>query len=291
MLRDDRAGALATQFASQWLEVTNLVDASPDPERFPTFDEALRDGFRRETELFFEYLLRQGRPVRELIGADYSFLNERLARHYGVEGVEGRGFRKVHFADGPRGGVLSHGSVHLVTSDPTRTSPVKRGKWILENLLGTPPPPPPPGVDALEEAEIQSAASLRQQMALHRSNATCASCHVRMDALGFALEGFDPLGRVRRGEGGDPIDTRGTLPGGRVLNGVTDLRSYVRDDPLFVRTVARKLFVYAVGRDASDADALAIEVMAAGLPPEPTLEDLILGIIQLDAFRRRSVAR
>lgn len=291
MLRDPKASALATQFAGQWLEVNNLVDAMPDPDRFPMFDAELRRDLRLETVTFFEHLLRERRPIRELVGADYSFINERLARHYGIPGVEGDQLRKVAFPSGRRGGLLGHGSVHVVTSDPTRTSPVKRGKWVLENLLGTPPPPPPPGVDALDEQDIKDAATLREQLERHRRSRVCASCHARMDALGFALEGFDAVGRLRAGSGGAPVDTRGELPDGRSVDGMAGLRELVAGDPLFVRTVARKLFVYAIGRDLTDADALAVEVLAAGLPGDPSLEDLILGIIELDAFRRRSVTK
>lgn len=293
MLRDPRASALATQFASQWLELRNLADASPDPARFPGYTDALADDLRQETERFFESVLRESRPIQDLVDADYTFVNGRLARHYGIEGeFDDDAFQRVTLKDRLRGGVLGHGSVHTITSNPTRTSPVKRGKWLLENILGTPPPPPPPGADSLPgEESITDAATLRARMAEHRKNVTCASCHVRMDALGLTMENFDAVGRWRDKDGGRPVDASGELPDGRKLDGIQQLKALVRDDPLFVRCVARKLFVYAIGREVSDDDALALESLVARVGETPTLEELILAIVRTDAFRRRRSSR
>ena len=288
MLRDPKATALATQFASQWLELRNLADASPDPGRFPGYTDALAADLRTETERFFESVLREGRPVQDLVDAPYTFVNARLAQHYGLEGAFDQTFRRVALKDGRRGGILGHGSVHVVTSNPTRTSPVKRGKWLLENILGTPPPPPPPGADSFPgEESINDAATLRARMAEHRKNATCASCHVRMDALGLTMENFDAVGRWRGSEGARPVDATGELPDGRKLDGIAALKAFVRRDPLYVRCVAKKLFVYAIGRDVSDADALALELLVSRIGDAPSLEELVLAIVRTDAFRRR----
>ncbi|MEE2713595.1 MAG: DUF1592 domain-containing protein, partial [Planctomycetota bacterium] len=288
MLRDPKATALATQFASQWLELRNLADASPDPGRFPGYTDALAADLRTETERFFESVLREGRPIQDLVDAPYTFVNARLAQHYGLEGAFDQTFRRVELKDGRRGGILGHGSVHVVTSNPTRTSPVKRGKWLLENILGTPPPPPPPGADSFPgEESINDAATLRARMAEHRKNATCASCHVRMDALGLTMENFDAVGRWRGSEGARPVDATGELPDGRKLDGIAALKAFVRRDPLYVRCVAKKLFVYAIGRDVSDADALALELLVSRIGDAPSLEELVLAIVRTDAFRRR----
>jgi mono/diheme cytochrome c family protein len=295
MLADARAESLATDFASQWLELRNLADRTPDPARFPDFDDELRASLRRETELLFLTVLREGRDVRDLLDCDFTHVDARLAAFYGLEVPEGaQGFVRVMLPPAlrERGGVLGHASVLAITSNPTRTSPVKRGKWVLENLLGQPPPPPPPGNDTLaNEAAIDSSRSFRDQLAQHRERRACAVCHVRMDALGFALERYDAIGRYREQDAGGVIDCSGELPDGRVLAGLADLKAALRQDPAFVRTLARKLFVYAVGRDARPHDRLRLDlgVDELLLLGKVTLRDLVLLVVQDDAFQRRVV--
>jgi len=295
LLADARAESLATDFASQWLELRNLADRTPDPARFPGFDDELRASLRRETELLFLAVLREGRDVRDLLDCDFTHVDARLAAFYGLERPAGaEGFVRVALPpeQRERGGVLGHASVHVVTSNPTRTSPVKRGKWVLENLLGQPPPPPPPGNDTLaNEAAIDSSRSFREQLAQHRERPACAVCHVRMDALGFALERYDAIGRHREHDAGGAIDCRGELPDGRVLAGLADLKAALRGDPAFVRTLARKLFVYAVGRDARPGDRLRLDlgVDELLLQGKATLRDLVLLVVRDEAFTQRVV--
>lgn len=288
LLADAKAYRLASDFAVQWWEVRRLERAAPDPDRFPGFDAALRAAMRKEAERLFFTVLREGRPASELIDARYTFLNERLARHYGVPDVRGERLRKVELRDPRRGGVLGLGAVLTVTSNPTRTSPVKRGKWILDNLLGDPPPPPPPEVPRLVETpHLTAPSSLREALQRHARNATCASCHARMDPLGFSLENFDAVGRWRDHDENGPIDASGVLPDGKRIEGPAALRRTLRSDPAFVRCLLQKLFVYAIGREVGPGDALAIERLARRLGADPTLADAILGIVELDAFRRR----
>lgn len=292
LLDDPRADALATEFAAQWFELRSLVDRTPDPARFPGFDDELRRSLRRETELLFRTVLREGLDVRRLLDADFTHVDARLAAHYGLPAVDGAEFVRVALPEShrERGGVLGHGSVLAVTSNPTRTSPVKRGKWILENLLGQAPPPPPPGNDSLpDEGQVDSTKSLREQLAQHRDRSACAGCHVRMDALGFAIERYDVVGRYRERDAGGEVDCRGQLPDGTQLAGLADLKRVLAADPAFVRTMAHKLFVYAVGRELRPADRLRLdlrvdELMAAGTV---TMRELVLAIVQDPAFTMR----
>lgn len=289
LLADPRADALATDFAAQWLELRNLADRTPDPARFPGFDDTLRSSMRRETELLFAAVLREERDVRELLDCEFTHVDPVLAAFYGLPAPSSEGFQRVVLPPElrERGGVLGHASVHAVTSNPTRTSPVKRGKWILENLLGQPPPPPPPGNDTLpDEAAIDSTRSFRERLAQHRSRASCAGCHVRMDTLGFALERYDAIGRHRERDAGGEIDCRGELPDGRRVDGLRGLVEVIVADPSFVHTLAKKLFVYANGRDLRPADRLRLalrvdELLARG---KVTLRDLVLLIVRDDAF-------
>ena len=251
MLRDPRAKTLVENFASQWLQLRDLRNAVPDPDLFPEFDENLREAFRRETELFIGSQLQDDRGIPELLTADYTFLNERLARHYGVAGVSGTRFRRVPMTDSQRGGLLGHGSVLTITSYPNRTSPVLRGKWLLENILGTPPPPPPPDVPALSDKGADGQRqSVRERLEAHRRNAVCATCHAQMDPLGFALERFDAVGAARtRDEGNTPVDASGSLPDGQAFEGLDGLRTVlVGRQEQFVGTVAERLMTYALGR-------------------------------------------
>jgi hypothetical protein len=293
MLADPRSEALATDFAAQWLELRNLADRTPDPQRFPGFDDALRAAMRRQSELLFLTVLREQRDVRELLDCGFTYVNARLAAFYGLPPPAGDGFVRVELpaAMHVRGGILGHASVLAVTSNPTRTSPVKRGKWVLENLLDAPPPPPPPGNDSFAaERQIDSAATLRDQMAAHRSRATCASCHLRMDPLGLAFERYDAIGRFRERDAGGAIDDHGELPDGRRVDGIGGLATVLRADPAFLRALLHKLFVYAVGREAELPDRIRLWVLAEELRERErvTLSDLLLPVVRMDAFRLRS---
>jgi hypothetical protein len=291
MLDDPRASALSESFASQWLEIRRLKDVEPDPDRFPSFTDELRADMRRETELLFESVLREKRAVQELLDADWTFLNERLAAHYGVEGVAGPHLRRVRVLDAERRGLLGHASIQTVTSHPTRTSPVRRGRWILEQILGDPPPPPPPGSDSFRDDEVGHLATLREKLAVHRTDPACAVCHGRMDSLGLVLEGFDPIGRSRQHDGGAPIDATAELPDGRRIDGPSALRAVLAEGNALARCLLEKLFVYGVGREVGPADAVALDALLRALPARPTLEELIVGIVRLDAFHSREVAR
>ncbi len=288
MLRDPKAQSLSTHFAAQWLELRSLDEVTPAVDRFPQWDNDLKTSLRTETERFFAWVLAEGRPLVELIDSKITFVDARLAAHYGLPAPSGDGFHRVELPDARRGGVLFHGSVQTVTSNPTRTSPVKRGKWILDNLLDDPPPPPPPGVGALEEkAEATEGATLRDRLLAHRKDEQCASCHARMDALGFALENFDPIGRWRERDGKAPIDATAVLPDGRTLNSAAELKAWLLEDRAFVRCLAKKLLIFAIGRGPLSGDDPALDRLAQAYDPRiATLEDLILGIVRLDAFRR-----
>jgi mono/diheme cytochrome c family protein len=260
MLADPKARALAENFAGQWLQLRNLDEASPDPERFPDFDADLRDAMKRETELFFEAVVREDRSILDFLDAKYTYLNERLAAHYGIEGVEGSHFRRVALSSPQRSGVLTHASVLTVSSYPTRTSPVIRGKWVLENLLNAPPPPPPPNVPNLDEEAVGSKGSLRQQLELHRSNTVCASCHAKMDPLGFGLENYDAIGRWRTRDGRFPIDASGVLPNGKSFRGPAELKSILRaQKDEFAKSLTEKLLTYALGRGLEPFDRPAVQ--------------------------------
>ncbi len=291
MLADERAASLVTSFAAQWLYLRNLPAVSPDFIVFPDFDETLRRALRRETELFFESVVREDRSALELITADYTFLNERLGRHYGMPGVAGSHFRRVSLPPGsPRGGLLGHGSILAVTGYATRTSPVVRGKWVLENLLGTPPPPPPANVPPLDEAKSAAVLSMRERMEEHRRNPACAACHALMDPVGLSLENFDAIGRWRTLTAGlAPIDATGGLPDGTTFDGVAGLRQALLDrSDQFVRTLVDKLMTYALGRATEHYDAPAVraverEARAGGY----RFSDLVLGIVKSTPFQMR----
>ena len=293
MLADGRARALVENFAGQWLYLRNMQLVMPDPESFPEFDDNLRDAFERETELFLLSQLREDRSVLALLEADYTFLNERLARHYGVPGIYGSHFRRVRLPGNTRRGLLGHGSILTVTSYANRTSPVLRGKWLLENILGAPPPPPPPNVPALKESGEDGAppASVRERMELHRRNPVCASCHAQMDPLGFALENFDAVGRWRTtGEGGTPIDASAVLPNGAAISGSGELARLLVEQPdRFASTVVEKLLTYATGRGLEYYDAPAVRaiVRAAASRGYPW-SSLISGVVTSAPFQMRT---
>ena len=291
MLADPRAQALVTNFAGQWLSLRNAAAVQPDEDLFPDFGEDLRQGFRRETEMLFDAILREDRSVVELLSADYTFLNERLAVHYGIPNVRGSHFRRVVLDDPGRGGLLGHGSILTVTSHANRTSPVVRGKWVLENILGTPPPPPPADVPALEATTAGRTLTMREAMEQHRANPVCASCHRVMDPLGLALEPFDAIGRWRTpNETRVPMDLTGVLPDGTVFDGPAGLRAALLAHPeRFVTTVTEKLLTYAVGRGVEYYDAPAVRAITRGAAEDDyRLTTLILGVVKSPPFRMRS---
>jgi hypothetical protein len=291
MLADARARALVSNFAEQWLYLRNLASMTPDMRLFPDFDDNLRQAFRQETELFFESIMREDRSVLDLLRANYTFVNGRLAKHYGIPNVYGSRFRRVTFdSDGVRGGLLRHGSILMVTSYATRTSPVLRGKWILDNLLGMSPPPPPPGIPALKEAGGPGKfLSMRERMAQHRDNPACSGCHQIMDPVGFSLENYDAVGRWRSFEEGTPIDAAGGLPDGSKFTGVSGLQKALLARPqVFAITVTEKLLTYALGRGVEHYDAPAVRriVREAG-NRDFRFSSLILGIVSSTPFQMR----
>jgi hypothetical protein len=290
MLRDRRADALLNNFFGQWLLVRNVKSQVPDPKAFPEFDENLRYALERETTLFLETQLREDRSALELLNADYTFLNERLAKHYGVPNVYGSHFRRVALTDSRRAGLLGQGSVLMVTSYANRTSVVQRGKWILENLLGTPPPPPPPNVPPLENTKVEG--GLRQRMEMHRKNPVCAACHSQLDPLGFALENFNGIGRWRATDERTPIDASGEMPGGVKFNGPVEFRgALLTYREALLRTLTEKLLTFAIGRGAEYTDMPEVRriVREAGAQ-DYRWSSLILGIVKSTPFRMRRSA-
>ncbi len=255
MLADEKAAALADNFAGQWLETRNLDVVKPDPQKFPAWGPELRDAMKTETRMFFEAILRENRPLSDFLDARFTFLNELLAKHYGIEGVTGPDFRRVELKTDQRGGILAQASVLTVSSYPTRTSPVIRGKYLLENILGAPPPPPPPNLPRLNEEEVGNVGSLRQQLEKHRTNPTCASCHSRMDVLGFGLENYDAIGRWRTVDGKFPIDVSGTFPNGKSFASPAEMRTLLKGElPDFSRCLTQKMLTYALGRGVERYD-------------------------------------
>ncbi len=290
MLADPRSQALVINFAGQWLQLRNLRNTLPNSTAFPDFDDNLRQAFLRETELLFETVMRGDRSVLELLNADYTFVNERSARHYGIAGVYGSQFRRVPVPSDARRGLLGQGSLLTVTSHADRTSPVLRGKWILENLLGTPPPPPPADVPPLKEDEEGSApTSVRQRLEQHRANPVCAGCHKLMDPLGFALENFDAVGAWRNTDAGAPIDASGQLVDGSTVDGVVALRqSLLKHPDAFVTTMTEKLLTYALGRGLTPADMPAVRQVVRGAAADDyRFAYLILGIVRSTPFQMK----
>jgi mono/diheme cytochrome c family protein len=293
MLADPKANALATNFAGQWLELRNLDSVSPDPERFPEWDADLREAMRRETLLFFSALLTEDRSILDLLDGKFSFLNERLARHYGIPDVTGRNFRRVELDGAQRSGVLTQASVLTVTSYPTRTSPVQRGLWVLENFLASPPPPPPADVPQLDEAKIGTEMTLRQQLERHRADPNCAVCHTKMDALGFGLENYNPVGAWRSNDGKFPIDSKGALPGGRSFTNSAELKTILRGDAeAFTECLTEKMLTYALGRGLEASDKPVVRVIAKRVAADQYKISTLIREIALSApFRERSGER
>ncbi len=287
MLADPRARTLATSFAAQWLQLRNLEAAVPDRRLFPDFDDNLRQALRGEMELTFEEILREDRSVLDLLRPGHTFLNERLAKHYGIPHLYGTHFRRVE--PSPRGGLLRSGAVLTVTSYATRTSPVLRGKWVLESLIGTPPPPPPPDVPALEDNAVSAGLPVRERLRKHRANPACASCHDTIDPAGFALENFDAVGRWRDSEADRPVDTSGGLPDGSAFEGVAGLEaSLLRRPEVFVTTLTEKLLTFALGRGMDLADGAAVRQIVRGArDQDDRLSAIVCGIVKSVPFRMR----
>ena len=292
MLQDQRASSLSTRFAAQWMRLQDLEKVQPDVRVAPDFDEQLKRSMRKETELFFDHLVREDRPLLDLYAADYTFVDDRLARHYGIAGVAGSRFRRVEYANPERRGVLAHGSVLTLTSHAGRTSPVLRGKWVMEVLLGTPPPPPPPDVPELEEEAVEDGRFLtvRERMEIHRSNPACSSCHRMIDPIGLALENFDVTGAWRIKDQGVPVDAAGELYDGTPLASPTDLRDALlaRPEPL-VRTFTENLMAYALGRRLEYYDMPTVRRIARAAAEEDyRISAFILGVAKSDAFRMKA---
>jgi cytochrome c5 len=291
MLADTKSSALVSNFAGQWLYLRNVKAVWPNPDYFPDFNINLRESFQRETELLFESMLREDRPLLELLSADYTFVNEPLARHYGIDDVYGSQFRRVKIADENRRGLLGQGSILAVTSFATRTAPTIRGKWLLENLMGTPPPPPPPDVPSLQEKKGSDGKPLtmRDQMEAHRANPACASCHRVMDPLGFALDNFDATGKWRDREGNNVIDASGVLPDGTRFKGPAELRKILLSQPdLFLHTAAERMLTYALGRGVEYQDQPAIrKILRDGAGSEMRWSALVSGIVKSVPFQMR----
>jgi mono/diheme cytochrome c family protein len=289
MLADPKAEALVEAFGGQWLQFRGLDSSNPDRERFPDFDSGLAMAMRKETELFLASVMREDKSVIDLLDAPYTYLNERLAAHYGVPGVKGPEFRRVDTTGTPRAGVLTQGSVLTVSSYATRTSPVLRGKWILENVLNAPPPDPPPGTPRIPEDKVGAEAPLRQQLEAHRANATCAACHKRMDPLGFSLENFDAIGRFREQDGKWPVDASGVLPDGRTFLGAPGLRALLRqDEDAFAACVTEKMLTYALGRGLERYDKRTVRAIVASLrQSDYRFSALVMQIVKSLPFQER----
>jgi len=293
MLADPKSAAFAENFAGQWLEIRSLDAIRPDPQKFPEWNSELREAMRAETRMFFESVMRENRPISDFLDGDYTFLNELLAKHYGIAGVTGPEFRRIELTTDQRGGVLTQAAVLTVSSYPSRTSAVLRGKFILENILGAPPPPPPPDVPRLDEEAAGVSQSQRQQMEAHRSDPVCASCHSKMDALGFAFENYDAIGRWRTQDGGLPIDSSGGLPDGRTFLGAAELKALLKQNmPEFARCLASKLLTYSLGRalnpNKDEYDRAAVRAVAAKAAQNGyKFQAMIMAIAQGPLFQQR----
>jgi len=294
MLADPRAESMVTNFAAQWLYLRDIDEKDPDEILFPEFDQTLRDAMKKETELFLKDVLLGNHNVIELLTANYSFLNDRLARHYGIPGIAGTQFRKVTFPEGSvRGGLLGQGSLLTITSYANRTSPVQRGKWVLENLLSAPPPPPPPNVPSLntDGAEPGQKLTMREAMTRHRASPPCAGCHARMDPIGFAMENFDAVGKWRDHDDGGKIDASGSLPGGSPFQGIAGLKKeLVRDPTPFYSTLAERLLMYAIGRNLQYYDQPAVRGIVRSAAPSDTFAAFVVGVVSSNPFRMREGA-
>ena len=290
MLKDRRSQALADNFAEQWLTLRKLEIIQPDPKQFPSYTKELKDAYAQETKLFFNAIVQQDRSVLDFIDGKFTYVNELLAKQYGIPNVKGSEFRKVALTSSERGGVLTQGSVLTVTSNPTRTSPTKRGRWVLEQILGTPPPPPPPGADVLAENQATTGKTLREKMIQHRKDPACATCHAKMDPLGFGLENFDAIGNWRTMDGDQRVDATGELPDGTRFTGPSQLRALLmKDKDQFVKSLGEKLLTYALGRGVDFADRCHIDTIADQTEKSGyKFSSLVNAIVTSDPFRKRS---
>jgi hypothetical protein len=294
MLADPRAEALGSRFAHQWLRLQDVGKVWPEPFLYPNFSEQLAEAMVRETESLFNYLVREDRSLLELFSADYTFLNERLARHYGIEGVTGVEFRRVPYPNEQRRGILGHGSVLNLTSMSIRTSPVLRGKWVMEVLMGTPPPPPPPNVPAFEASPAANGGrplTTRQRMEAHRTNPVCSSCHSFIDPIGLALDNFDVVGKWRIRENMEPLDTKGVFYDGTTISTPPELVSVLLKRPIpLARNFTGQMLAYAIGRPIEYFDQPTVrDITRAAEPTNYKMSSLIMGIVKSDAFQMRQV--
>jgi hypothetical protein len=278
-------------FGGQWLQLHNINEVDPDPKKFPAFSYELRQDMRREPIAFTEAILKEDRSVLDFIDARFTFVNERLAKLYGIEGIKGNEMRRVDLPpDSPRGGVITMSGILLATSMPTRTSPVIRGKWVLEQLLGTPPPPPPPNVSNLDEKKIDPNLPFKKRLEMHRDNPDCAGCHAKIDPIGFSLENFDAIGAFRTSEGNSPVDASGTLPNGTPLNGAADLKRVLKSDK-FVRALSEKMMIYALGRGLERYDRRAVDaVLAQTKSAEYKFSAMVKAVVTSEPFLKKKGA-
>jgi hypothetical protein len=296
MMKDRKSSQFVENFAGQWLQLRTLKSIQPDKKQFPEFDEALRSAMQKEAEMYFATIMKEDRSILEFLDSNWTVVNARLARFYGVRFTRNFGtgineqYRKVELTDGKRGGILTMASTLTVTSNPTRTSPVKRGKWVLEQLLGTPPPPPPPNVPNIEDQGTKLTGTLRQKMEQHRQNPNCAICHAKLDPLGFGLENFDAIGKWREQDEGKTIDASGELPGGKKFSGPKELRAILLDRKAdFVHCLTEKMLTYAIGRGLEYKDRCAVDQIAAELEKnEYKFSALVTEIVKSDPFRKRN---
>ena len=289
MLASPKSAALVENFGGQWLQFRGLDSVQPDASVYTHYDAALRQSMREETSRFFDYVLRNDRSVIDFLDGDYTFVNSKLATLYGIDNVTGDDFQKVSLAGTQRRGILTQASVLTLTSNPNRTSPVKRGKWVLENLLGAPPPPPPPNVPSLDEESKTASGTLRQQMEQHRTNPTCASCHERMDPIGFGMENFDGIGEWRDKDGTAPVDSSGQLMTGETFKTPLDLVQILanarRDD--YFHCLTEKMITYALGRGVDVYDHAAVDTIVDALGDDPRFSNLVMQIVQSVPFQMR----
>jgi hypothetical protein len=291
MLHDPKSQALAENFAGQWLHLRNLETIKPNTDFFPDFDDNLRQGFKRETEMFFASVVAENRSITDLLTGNYTFVDERLARHYGIPNVYGARFRRVELPPelDARRGLLGKGGVLMATSHADRTAPTLRGKWVLENLLGSPPPPPPANVPQLATVPGAAPKTMRERLDSHRANPSCASCHAILDPLGFAMETFDGVGAFREFDAGAPVNAKGRMADGTPVEGVTQLRAQLAADPrMFASTVTEKLMIYAIGRGLQPFDMPVVRgILREAATDDYRFESVVLGIVDSPAFRMR----
>lgn len=288
MVASAKSSAFAENFAGQWLETRSLDAMKPDPKKFPEWTPELKDSMATETRLFFEAVLRDDRPISDFIDGRYTFLNELLAKNYGIEGVTGPEFRRVELTNTQRSGVFTQASVLTISSYPTRTSVVLRGHYIMDAVLNAPPPPLPPGIPLLNEDSVGVTLSLRQHMEQHRADPACAACHVKTDQLGFALENYDATGKWRTQDGRFPIDATGFLPGGKSFNGPAEMKAVLKDNPEFARALATRMLTYALGRGVESYDRIVIQDLVRQMSAhEYKIQPLVFGIVHSTPFLER----